>query len=207
MSIISEAIETNHRISFEYFRIGTNNKKHFDKRKHFTSPWITLYNENNYYLVAYDRKRITYYRIDRITDVNILDEPRQGEEEYNKLKQELPFRTQSTFNIFGGERTTVTLRCPSFYYHVLVDKFGNDLVPRIDKNNNYCEVDVPVVTSDSFFGWLFSMKRKVQIVGPKEVKKKMCEMVHGASTYYRRDSMWQEELVSLLVKSIMDKSK
>ncbi len=194
VSLLSQAIESNRRVGFQYFRINTYNQKRFDKRTHFTSPWLTLYQEDNYYLLGYDRNRINYYRIDRIADLRILDEPRRGEEAYEKLKQELPFRTQSSFNFFGGEKEMVTLRCPAYYYNVIVDKFGTNLVPRIvDREKEICEVDVPVAVGDQVFGWIFGMKNKIQIVSPDSVRKKLLDMLlrvarcYGYHHYYCND--------------------
>ena len=190
VSLISQAIEQNRRIEFQYFRINIRNQKQYDKRGHFTSPWLTLYHEDNYYLVGYDRKRITYYRIDRIEDITILDEPRQGEEDFNKLKQELPFRTQSTFNLFGGEKTMVTLWCPNFYYYLIVDKFGNSLVPRINKQESTCEVDVPVVVNNQFLAWVVGLRNKIRIVGPEEVKKEMRTLIRSVLYFYPHSTYW-----------------
>ena len=191
VSLISQAIEQNRRIEFQYFRINIRNQKQYDKRGHYTSPWLTLYHEDNYYLVGYDRKRITYYRIDRITDVTILDEPRQGEEEYEKLKKELPFRTQSTFNLFGGEKTMVTLWCPNFYYYLIVDKFGSNLVPRLNTKESTCEVDVPVVVNNQFLAWIVGLKNKIRIVGPEEVRQQMNHLAASVLHVYPRSIHWE----------------
>lgn len=185
VGLISQAIEQNRRIGFQYFRINTYNQKRFDKRTHYTSPWLTIYQEDNYYLLGYDRNRMNYYRIDRIADITTLDEPRQGIEEYEKIKAELPFRTQSSFNLFGGEKTMVTLRCATYYYNVIVDKFGGNLAARLDKKNDLCEVDVPVAVGDQFFGWIFGMKNKIQIAGPREVRERMSQMLESVSKKYQ----------------------
>ncbi len=199
VSILSQAINANRRVSFEYFRIDTRNKKRFDKYTHFTSPWLTLYQDDHYYLVAYDRNKTTHYRIDRIADITILDEPRQGEAEYEKLKKELPFRTQSSFNLFGGEKTIVTLRCPTFFYHVIVDKFGNNLNPRVDTKNDVCEVDVPVAVGDQFFGWIFGMHNRIGIVSPPSVRDKMRQMLISVSSHYDSDDKEDDKLLKTLV--------
>ena len=71
-----------------------------------------------------------------------------------QYKKDLPFRTQSVFNIFGGEKQWVTLRAPRFYYFAIEDKFGSNLIPRIEKDKNgneYVIVDVPVALGPQFF--------------------------------------------------------
>lgn len=74
-----------------------------------------------------------------------------------------------------------------YYYYTIEDKFGSNLVPRREKDKNekeYIAVDVPVAVSDQFFAWVFSMKNKVQIVAPINVKKQMHDMVRYVGTRY-----------------------
>ena len=91
------------------------------------------------------------------------------------------------FNMFGEEKEYVTLRCPEFYYYVIEDKFGSNLVPRHEKDKSgkdYILVDVPVAVGDQFFAWIFGMKNKVQIVAPINVKKQMHDMMQYVGTRY-----------------------
>ena len=185
VGLISSAIDAKKKISFQYFRINIKNKKERNKKLSFVSPWATIYAEDNYYLIGYDREKIRYYRIDRMEDLAILDEKREGENEYKVLKDELPFRTQSTFNLFGGEKEYVTLRCPNFYYYIIQDKFGPDVIAHPIKGEDAFTVDVPVAVGDAFFGWIFGMCDKIKIVGSKSVKDKMREMITRAAKSYR----------------------
>ena len=185
VGLISSAIDAKKKISFQYFRINIKNKKERNKKLSVVSPWATIYAEDNYYLIGYDREKIRYYRIDRMEDLAILDEKREGENEYKVLKDELPFRTQSTFNLFGGEKEYVTLRCPNFYYYIIQDKFGPDVIAHPIKGEDAFTVDVPVAVGDAFFGWIFGMCDKIKIVGPKSVKDKMREMIAKAAKSYR----------------------
>lgn len=134
-----------------------------------------LYYNDNYYLMAFDGKIMRYYRLDRIDTVKILDEKSEGEEEYKKIKEELPFRTQSSFNLFGGEKTLVTLRVPTHFYYIIADQFGTNLYPIRDKGEDTFTVTVPVAIGDQFFGWILSMGNKVTIVNPPEVKKQLVD--------------------------------
>ncbi len=128
VSIISNAIDKHRKISFSYFRIDIRGKKQFNKKTSVLSPWATIYSDDKYYMIGYDskKKQKTTYRIDRMTDIIILDEPQDGGEELKEFKKDLPFRTQSVFNMFGGEKQWVTLRAPRFYYFAIEDKFGGN---------------------------------------------------------------------------------
>ena len=186
VGILSKAIEARQKVSFSYYRLNIHNKREYNKKESVVSPWIMLYYNDNYYLMAYDGKIMRYYRLDRIDTVNILDEKCEGEEEYKMIKEELPFRTQSSFNLFGGEKKLVTLRVPVHFYYIIADQFGTNLYPVMDKNKEFFMVTVPVAVGDQFFGWVLSMGNKVTIIDPPEVKKQMVDMMTGVLMRYER---------------------
>lgn len=184
VGILSKAIETRRKVTFTYFRLSIHNKREYNKKESVVSPWIMLYYNDNYYLMGYDGKKMRYYRLDRIDTVKILDEKCEGEEEYKKIKEELPFRTQSSFNLFGGEKKLVTLRVPVHFYYIIADQFGTNLYPVMDKDKEFFTVSVPVAVGDQFFGWVLSMGNKVTIIDPPDVKKQMVEMMTGVLKRY-----------------------
>lgn len=195
VSIISEAIDRKKKISFEYFRVNTKRKKQYDKTPPVISPWVTVYTDDKYYLIGYDGKKRRTYRIDRMTEIKILEEKQEGEEELAEYKKELPFRTQSMFNMFGeGEKEWVTLRAPEYYYFSIEDKFGSNLFPRHEKDKNgrdYVIVEVPVIVGDQFFAWIFGMKNKITIVGPDSVRKQFMEMLQRVEAQYDKRAIYK----------------
>lgn len=185
VGILSKAIDAKQKVTFQYFRLNYRNKREYQRKEIIVSPWLLLYSRDNYYLLAYDDKKMKYYRLDRIDNVVMLEDKSQGEEEYKKIKEELPFRTQSSFNLFGGEKVIVKLRCPVFYYYMIADQFGTNLFPVLEKDKKYLTVSVPVAIGDQFFGWLLSMGTKVTIVEPPEVKKQMVELMTKVMKNYQ----------------------
>ena len=186
VGILSKAIDAKKKVTFQYFRLNYRNKREYQKKEIIVSPWLLLYSRDNYYLLAYDDKKMKYYRLDRIDNVVMLEDKSQGEEDYEKIKEELPFRTQSSFNLFGGEKVIVKLRCPVFYYYLIADQFGTNLFPILEKDKEYLTVSVPVAIGDQFFGWLLSMGTKVTIVEPPEVKKQMVELMTRVMRNYSK---------------------
>lgn len=189
VGILSKAIDAKRKVTFKYFRLNIHNKRDYQKREIIVSPWLLLYSKDNYYLMAYDGKIMKYYRLDRLEAVVILDEKAEGKEEYTKIKEELPFRTQASFNLFGGEKTMVTLRAPVRYYYLIADQFGTNLYPIKDKDDTFT-VTVPVaiggLAGDQFFAWVLSMRDKVIIVDPPEVRKQMIDMMRGMLKHYAK---------------------
>ena len=184
IGLFSKAIDERQKVTFKYFRLNIKNKREYQKKEIVVSPWHLLYANDNYYLLAFDGKIMKYYRLDRLEEVVILDEKAEGEEEYKKIKEELPFRTQSSFNLFGGEKVMVTLRAPIYFYYIIADQFGTNLYPIRDKGEDTFTVTVPVAIGDQFFGWILSMGQKVTIVDPPEVKKQMVEMMRSMLKRY-----------------------
>ena len=184
VSTISLAIDAGKQINFKYFRINVRGKREYNKYDSTVSPWVMVYADDNYYLMAFDGKKMRHYRVDRMDEIKITDDVRQGEDVYKKVKEELPFRTQSTFNLFGGEKEMVTLRCSNYFYYVIADKFGGDIHPMIDRATDTFTVTVPVAVGDQFFGWVFGMKNRVVIEGPESVKQKMKKILEDVGKWY-----------------------
>ena len=184
VSKVSRAIDAGRQITFKYFRINVRGKREYNKKDSTVSPWVMVYADDNYYMLAFDGKGMRHYRIDRMDEITILEAKRQGQELYKTVKEEMPFRTQATFNLFGGEKELVTLRCPTFFYYVILDKFGAGIHPVIDKATDTFTVTVPVAIGDQFFGWIFGMKNKVIIEGPESVKQKMKKMLEDVGKWY-----------------------
>ena len=186
VSIISEAIDKKKKINFQYFRINTRQRKQYDKTPPTVSPWVTVYTDDKYYMIGFDGKIRRTYRIDRMAEIKILDENQEGEEEYNAFKEELPFRTQSIFNMFGEGKEWVTLRAPVFYYFAIEDKFGPNLLPHFEQDKVHINVDVPVCVGDQFFAWIFGMRNKITIMKPAHVRKEFLKMLQETSGNYMR---------------------
>ena len=76
---------------------------------HTASPFRLILNDGFYYLLAFDdkAKAIWTFRIDRMREVKLIDEPREGLSEYSKI--DMQQYTQRVFNMYNGERNRVTL--------------------------------------------------------------------------------------------------
>ncbi len=193
VSIISSAISDKKKITFNYFRINTKGKKGYNKTSPIVSPWFTVYTDDKYYMIGFDGKMRRNYRVDRMENIMILDEEQDGQEEWAQFKDELPFRTQSVFNMFGEGKEWVTLRAPEFFYYTIEDKFGGPLIPRREKDKSgvvYVSVDVPVAVGDQFFAWIFGMRNKITIVAPESVKEQFTNMIQDVGKAYRARGNW-----------------
>ena len=75
------------------------------------SPWALTWDDENYYLVAYDAAAgiIKHYRVDKMRDTEIVEADRKGEESFKNF--DLAAFAKKTFGMYGGADAEVTLEC------------------------------------------------------------------------------------------------
>ena len=135
--------------------------------RYIVSPYKLIINDGNYYLLGFDdeAQEMRTYRVDRMKDVRLMGEPRDGEKEFSAI--DLKTYTQRTFSMFGGQDTVVTLRFENYLLDAVVERFGSDQIRaqyvRVD--NDHFSVTTHVEISDQFFGWVLGFGDKVKITG------------------------------------------
>ena len=74
---IQDAIAENRQITFRYFDYGLDGKRHYRNRNYQASPYGLCQDHENCYLLAHsERHGVTSYRVDRMNDIRLLDDPR-----------------------------------------------------------------------------------------------------------------------------------
>ena len=182
---LHEAIGAKSRIRFKYYQ--WNVKKEPELRKggawYCVSPWALLWDNENYYLVAYDAgdDKIKHYRVDKMLKISITGDKREGKERFGEF--DLARYSRSLFGMYGGEEVRVTLDVRNDMIGVLIDRFGKDLM--ITKSDdNSCRTVVEVVVSRQFLGWIMALGDGVRIVGPESVVEQMREEVRRLACQY-----------------------
>lgn len=170
VDVIHNAISGNKQLKFQYFQ--WNDKKEMELRRngafYQVSPWALCWEDENYYMLAYDGAagRMKHYRVDKIINASVVACAREGREQFEQI--DLAGYGERYFSMFDAEVERVKLKCERAFANVIIDRFGKDitLVP-FDEEHFYFYVDVAV--SDLFLGWVFSMRKHVQIIGPEHV--------------------------------------
>ncbi len=171
---IYEAIASNRQIHFRYFDYDQKKRMVFRRNGAFyqVSPYALIRDNDNYYLVAYDAQteQLRHYRVDRMDRLEMLDEARQGSEAFERSD---PARyADRHFGMFRGEEEQVVLRCKSWLAHVLIDRFGDDVM-MIPEGEDTFRAVVKVVVSPQFFGWLFGLEGGAEVLEPDHVRHQM----------------------------------
>ncbi len=168
---IHEAIAENRQIRFEYLKWNLE-KKLVPRRDmpYVVSPWALNWDDENYYLIAYDAEaaKIKHFRVDKMRRITVLDDKREGKELFKSFN--MAAYAKKNFGMFGGEERAVKLVFENEMVGVLIDRFGKDItIRRVDEGHS--ETTVSVFVSDQFFGWIFGLGGGVRIAGPEDVLK------------------------------------
>ncbi len=167
---VHRAIAENRKIRFEYMK-WNEEKKMIPHRvePYVVSPWALTWDDENYYLIAYDEEAscIKHFRVDKLKNITILTEKRTGKSEFKEFN--LAKYAKMSFGMFSGEQTKVKIAFKNGMAGVFLDRFGRDITIRPSKQEGWSEISVDVALSDHFFGWIFALGTDVRILGPKEV--------------------------------------
>ena len=175
---IYTAIGKEKQITFHYFQwdVHGNQVLRHHGALYQISPWSLLWDDEYYYLVAYDAAadQIKHYRVDKMKDLNVIDQKRLGQQAFKGF--DLARYTRTIFGMYGGEETSVTLECENDKAGIMIDRFGKDLT-LFPSDKDHFTVHVNVVPSGQFFGWVMSLGKGVKITAPAQVVRKMQDEV------------------------------
>ena len=167
---LHRAMNNDHEITFKYFDLNYKKDKvlRHDGKLYRVSPWSLCWDDENYYLISYDKEKesIRHFRVDKMTDIWESAEPRQGKYVFGQFDR--ADYSKQVFGMFGGEPEPVVLRCRKELAHIIFDRFGTDLSIR-SLDDEYFETTVRVVPSRPFLSWVFQFGADVAIVSPANV--------------------------------------
>lgn len=143
----------------------------------------STWDNENYYMVAYDDQAgiIKHFRVDKMMSIAVTEEPRGGQEAYEKL--DMAAYSRKVFGMFSGEAQSVQLRFANYLAGAVLDRLGRDtmLIPDGEK---HFTVRTNVVVSPQFFAWVCGFGDGVQILAPDDVVTAMKEHVEKIVKQY-----------------------
>ena len=133
IEILDEAIAKGKQVAFTYNIYGTDKKLH-PKRdlEYIVNPYQMAATNGRYYLIGnYDKYNdLSNYRLDRITDIRLLDTPVKPMRQVEGMKNGLylPNHMAEHLYMFSGESVPVTFRMNKDILNDVIDWFGSDIV-------------------------------------------------------------------------------
>ena len=185
VDLIHAAIHQNVKIRFHYFEWDVNKKMQLrhEGAWYEVSPWKLTWDDENYYLMAFDdaSEQIRFYRVDKMLEVGLTAEEREGKECFEKL--DMAEFSKKTFGMFAGEEKTVRLRCENSLTGVIVDTFGTDVAIRPD-GDAYFIARADVAVSRQFYGWLAGLGERIELLTPDEVREDYKSYLKNIISHY-----------------------
>ena len=189
-------MHTPEKIKFKYLKyIIQNGVKRAERRDgewYIVSPYKLLISDGNYYLVAFDdkRKKMLHYRIDRMKDVELMGEARDGADEFKALDVEAYLNEH--FSMFHGEKEHVMLRADNGLLDTFVDRFGIRNALYAKDGEEHFTIRVSVSVSEQFFGWVCGFGGRVKIVSPNQLADRFKAYLDNILQLYSKTSSKDE---------------
>lgn len=187
VDIVQEAIQAHRRVSFHYFKYDVEKKKvrQHGGDRYLETPVELIYSDGYYYLVTYNDKHdgFTNYRVDRMTEVMVSDEPATRNERIASFDPEA--YTAQAFSMFNGEPKTISLIVDEEVMSSIVDRFGSDVESHA-LDGSHARVYARVKVSDVFYGWLAQFGTKDRVEKPRSVVQGYTEYLQRIVSAYRQ---------------------
>lgn len=184
IDIIDGAIEGGKKVAFVYNKYGEDKKLH-KSSDNIASPYQLILHNQRYYLMACNERwgNMTYYRLDRITDMRLLDEPAtplrsvEGYESginYKEIATSLPY-------MFTDKPEHVEFLCDGWVMDHVVDWFGDNAC--ISRQGERYKVSVRVSPMAMEY-WAMQYLNAVEITFPQLLRQKIAANLHAAIEKY-----------------------
>ena len=183
---LHSAITAGQQVQFKYcdWNLQKRMTPRHDGQLYCVSPWVLVWENGNYYLIAYTDGRLKHYRVDKMQNVRPLpDTTREGADEYANF--DVNTYMQQMFGMFNGPLKRVTLLCENRFAGAMIDRFGTGpvLVPCADGEHFTMTAEIQV--SPQFFGWVAGFGTGVVVSGPPEVRAAMKKTLDQLQELYR----------------------
>ena len=177
------------KIKFKYLKYSIDDVgQQIERRRGETytvSPFQLIINDGNYYLLAYNEeyKAIRTYRVDRMKDVRLTGEPREGEEEFTKI--DIRTFAQRTISMFSGRKETVTVRFRMSLLDAAIDQFGTKDAHYKKTDDHHFNMTATIDISPQFFAWLLRFGTGVKLLSPDSVVDEFSTYLNSISKMYK----------------------
>ena len=186
IEIIDEAIELGKQIKFGYNKYGADKKMH-RSAIHTVSPYQMILHNQRYYLMGYNEKwkHVQYYRMDRITDIELLENSRTplksipGYEngiDYKRFSSSMPY-------MFFDEPQVVEMLAEGWAMDQIVDWFGKDI--KIEERADGKYLIRLKVSINAMEYWALQYMNAIEILSPAELRDRIKTNIKNANEKYK----------------------
>ncbi|MBP5303827.1 MAG: WYL domain-containing protein [Clostridia bacterium] len=179
------AINEDKKIEFQYATYNEKKEKEYrhDGKVYCISPFALIVDNQQYYVVGWESETelMKNFRVDLMEKITVTKKQRDGKEEFEKISIES--YTEEIFNMYGGTEVTVKLRVSNDIARVIFDRFGRDVWTSPDDDTHFI-ARVKVALSPQFYGFIFPLVDKLEILSPEEAREGMKQLLDKAVKMY-----------------------
>ena len=189
IEILDEAISKGKKVEFQYNDFGIDKKVHprmsssGKARKYVVNPYQMAATNGRYYLIGnYDKySNISHYRVDKISEIKILDEPVKKQKELDESIN-LPKHMAEHVYMFSGASERVTMRIDKFLVNDVIDWFGKD-VSFYEPTEDEVTASV-VVNLQAMRYWAMQYANHVEVLKPQKLREQIRDDLKEAVKMY-----------------------
>ena len=194
IELLDEAIEKGHKVRFHYLEYRSDKKLHKrcgkdgKVREYIMNPYQLVAKEGKYYLICNNDKydSVGNYRVDRITDMEILDEPVKP---FNTLigsdgrPLDLQEYMEKHIYMFAGENIRAVFRITKDCISDVIDMFGKD-VKFSEETDTHITVtaDVNELSMEHFAK---AYTPWIEVIKPTKLREKIIEILSAGLEKYQ----------------------
>ena len=194
IDILDEAITTGKQIKVTYNYYGTDMKLHPSKRSDGTprrqvlNPYQMVASEGRYYLICnhdyYDT--VSNYRIDRMTNVKMLDTPVKPRNQVQGLEDGLNLQeyVYQNLNMFSGKAEKVEFLIPRSAVSLVIDFFGKHVSFFDEEDQVLCRL---MVSAEAMKHWALQFANLARVISPQSLVDEIREELKQAERLYGMD--------------------
>lgn len=177
IEVLDQAIAKGRQVSFQYNEFGTDKKMHPRKngegkvREYVVNPYQMAAVNGYYYLICnYDKyDNISNYRLDRITEIRMLNIPVKPMKKVKGLENglDLPKHMAEHIYMFSGESVPVRFKAKKYLISEIIDWFGSDVQFLMETKE---EVTARVVVNlEAMRKWALQYGVHVKVISPQKL--------------------------------------
>ena len=192
IEVLDEAIAHGRQVAFTYNRYGTDKRLHPECRSdggvrdYVVNPYQMVATNGRYYLICnYDKyDNVAHYRLDRITDIQLLETPIKPMKQVKGLENglNLPKHMAEHVYMFSGGSIPVTFRTKTYLINDCLDWFGKD-VAFSDETEEEVTVHV-TVNYEAMRHWAMQYARHVRVLTPTALAEQVKEDLKTGLRWY-----------------------
>lgn len=175
LDIIQQAMREKRKVTFKYFSYNIDKKKELrrDGQEYILTPIRLIYADEFYYMIVFSdhyadmegHYAFNPYRVDRMVDVHVSDEPATKDPRIaNYITEE---HLSLSFGIYAAKKVPIELEFDQEAMNPIIDKFGVNAVV-FKKKRGRARAYVKAPLSPQFYGWLLQLGPLVKLISPTE---------------------------------------